>query len=476
MHRSRNLLIGLLVSALAVGLARPARAELDPEVVKQAIDRAVRALKRMQKENGTWPSYNQFDTTSLCTLALLNAGVSPRDDHVRRALAHIRKGQPTWTYTVALETMVLCLAEPEKDLEAIRRNALWLASVQVTEGERKGMWGYPRSAGDNSNTQFALLGLYEAERTLQRYGVEPQVPPRTWQLALAHWKNSQNGDGSWGYDHGDSGTGSMTAAGIASLIIASDRLSQGAARMEGNQVKCCGGSEDDHHLQAALDWMGRNFSTDRNPGAGRNFLYYLYAVERVGRLSAQRFFINRRDDLKYDWYREGAEQLVTRGMDLNTGTWTGDGFGENVPHVATSFALLFLAKGRRPVLLGKLQYGPPRSEAWNRHPHAAANLTHYVETQWKRDLTWQVIDSAAATADDYQQTPVLYLSGDEALDLLGDGGKVKALREYLDRGGFLFAEACCQDPRAFDQTFRQFIDQQVYPETGVSPAAVATRS
>ena len=57
---------------------------------------------------------------------------------------------------------------------------------------------------------------------------------------------------------------------------------------------------------------GNNFSVHKNPGPGSlgNWhLYYLYAVERVGRMTSHRFF-NSRDFKRYDWYRMGAEQLV----------------------------------------------------------------------------------------------------------------------------------------------------------------------
>ena len=64
------------------------------------------------------------------------------------------------------------------------------------------------------------------------------------------------------------------------------------------------------------------------------------------------------------------------------------------------------------MLVAKLKHGP--ADDWNHHRSDLANLTRYVETQWKRDLTWQVIDPAAASVDDLLQAPVLFLSGSEA--------------------------------------------------------------
>jgi hypothetical protein len=42
------------------------------------------------------------------------------------------------------------------------------------------------------------------------------------------------------------------------------------------------------------------------------------------------------------------------------------------PIVATSFALLFLAKGRRPVIVAKSSHDP--ASDWNRHGHYIAHL------------------------------------------------------------------------------------------------------
>ncbi len=112
-------------------------------------------------------------------------------------------------------------------------------------------------------------------------------------------------------------------------------------------------------------------------------LYYLYGLERVGRLTNQRFIG------RHDWYREGAEYLVSK-QDRLSGFWKGVGLAEDNPHIGTSFALLFLSKGRRPVLAAKLKHEPLAD--WNQHRNDLGNLTGYVEKVWKRDLTWQIID------------------------------------------------------------------------------------
>jgi len=440
-------------------VADDAPVEITAAQVQTAIEKGVAYLKSTQNQNGSWEDYTSFSggVTCLCTLALLNAGVSVDDEQMRRALDYIRGLPPDKTYVVSLQTMVLCLAEPKKDLLLIRRNAQWLEQQQNPNGS----WTYMQGlgSGDPSNSQFALLALYEAER------VGVHVADRTWSSALQYWLRQQNPDGSWAYEPvpGAPGRGSMTCAGISSVFIASGRLSAGDAEVTADGLKCCGQHLNNPAVKAMEDglvWLGNNFSVQQNPGP-RNLsiwnLYYLYAVERVGRMTSHRFFENRGTGQHYDWYRMGAEYLIAK-QDALSGYWKGEGHAEGDPHIATSFALLFLAKGRRPVLIAKARYGD--GDDWARHRADLANLTAYVETKWKADfplgLSWQIVDLADASVEDLLQTPVLYISGSKNPDLLDQAQK---LREYIDRGGFIFAEACCSDSAGFDAGFRELMDK-----------------
>lgn len=444
---------------------RPAAAEITAQDVRRSIESGVEYLKKQQgKTNGSWPDHQgqPGGLTALCTLALLNSGVPVEDPSVQRALGYLRKlGNPEMTYATALQTMVFCLAEPEKDRLLIRRNAKWLEGTQLSSGERKGAWGYAgnQGKGDNSNTQFAMLGLYEAEQV----GVE--VSDQTWRLALNYWRDCQKPDGSWGYFKGYPSSGSMTCAGISSVVIASGQLGQESARVEGESVLCCGARIEGSDVERALTWLGNKFSVTSNPSAlsGRDggvsgtwLLYYLYGVERVGRLTGRRFIG------RHDWYREGAEMLVHKQDDLS-GYWRGVGHGENNPLVATSLALLFLSKGRRPVVVSKLKHGS--GDDWDHHPQGIQQLTQYTQRAWQRELTWQTIDSQAATVEDLLETPVLFLSGRRALELSDQ--QRETLREYVQQGGFIFAEAgdghgC--DGKAFDRAFRELM-ADLFPDT-----------
>ena len=428
------------------------------EKVVAAIERGVAFLKREQGQQGTWSELIGFEggMTSLCTLAMLNAGVPPTDPSVQRALRYLREDlRADKTYVVSLQTMVLAAAEPHRDLLRIQENVRWLERAQVKNGDFAGAWGYTQQDqnGDNSNAQFAVLALHEAER------VSATVNPLVWQRAHDYWLRAQNDDGSWGYKPGVSGTGSMTCAGIGALVITSGKVAAGDASVEGGQVQCCGAAqdEDQNALDRALVWLGRNFSVKGNPVPEINRVwerwhyYYLYGVERVGRLTGRRFIG------EHDWYRAGADYLVLDSKPQFQEFWEGK-VPEDNRQMATSMALLFLSKGRRPVVMAKAKH-PPDND-WNNHRNDLANIVAYTERAWELDLTWQIYDVAAAEASDLLQSPVLFVSGSRPPEFRGQAEK---LREYIDRGGMIFAEATCPEDAGFQEGLFELIGE-VFPE------------
>ena len=455
MTRCRLLLwLGVIAAVISMGNAS-APGQVTAEQVRESIRRGVQYLKGQQDaRTGGWPDVHQQPggLTALCVLALVNAGEPLDDPVVRAGLDYLRQlGNPQKVYATSLQTMALAAAEPKQDKLLIRRNAEWLESAQVSFGAASGGWTYTAGGGrgspDQSNSQFAILALHEAERA----GVF--VSRKTWERAAEYWHNMQRQDGSWGY-RSLPGTGSMTCAGLSSLIICAKNLLKGDAWVNNGQVICCGRQEPVEALERGFAWLGRNFSVRSNPAAGNKnnltwYHYYMYGLERVGRLGGQRFIGD------HDWYREGVEALLEQ-QDQLRGSWS-----SRMGHAAieTSMALLFLSKGRRPVLVSKLQH--TTTDDWNHHRSDLAHLTPFVEKVWDRDLTWQVINFDQATVADLLQTPVLFISAKQQMPVTD--AKKKMLQDYVNQGGFLFVESCC-DGRAFDQQFRALM-AELFPDS-----------
>ena len=156
-----------------------------------------------------------------------------------RALDYLRSfDKPQMTYSVALRTMVFCLAEPKKD------HAADPPECEMAGGDadhrrdvtaaRKGTWAYSAREGKGITRTRSLRCWHSTKRNAWEWRFLP---------ARGGWPTSTGSrrsepDGSWGYQPGeDRRSGSMTCAGICSLVITSGRLSSGRARVVGEQCR-----------------------------------------------------------------------------------------------------------------------------------------------------------------------------------------------------------------------------------------------
>jgi hypothetical protein len=425
---------------------------LTAEVVGDAIQLGAQRLIGTQLSSGAWPDQPRYDNglTPLCALALLHAGCDEQTPALALAMKWLRKFVPFSTYAASLQTMVFCACDPERDRAKIMRNVAWIEGRQHQDGKERGMWAMS-SAGssdhtDNSMCHMAILALHEAER--QGVGVSPRV----WTKAEQHWRDTQNEDGSWGWGPGYPGSGSMTCAGVAALTLAADAIGTADSVVAGYSVIGCRLPKADEVIERAIEWLGKNFATSQNPGTKFWTSYYLYALERAGRITGRRFIG------EHDWFREGARVLVD--SQEASGAWPSDLEFEDVAdkNVSTCFSLMFLAKGRWPVVVAHLRRQP--LDDWNRHRRGLANLLAHLEHEWGNNLTHQVVDIGKASVEDLLESPVLFINGRDALDLAPF--EVKRLRQYLDRGGFLFIERCCAG-EGFEAGVRAVI-RDLFPE------------
>ena len=460
-------------------------ADLSGTAVKEAIERGKKYLASQQAANGSWSNGNDAWTvgvTSLVLLALINSGMTPQDVPVNRGLRYLRAlkanepNEHPETYQVALVIMALSAAKDgATDRVRISQLAQRLESGQVTRGN-PGAWGYGLGGGgdlvggDSSNTQFAILGLREAVEA------GAVVSRETWQRNRDYWLRGQSDiDGGWSYtsDKNGGSYGSMTVAGVSSLAICEQMLRTDTGVAPDGTPPCCAAPVIDKELERGLKWLADHFSAGHNPGGPHlNVLYYLYGVERAGRLSGQRFFG------EHDWYREGAAYLVAM-QNAVTGRWPGAGHGENDERgiVATSYSLLFLSKGLAPVLVNKLKYGPRDrlrplevvGDDWNRHRRDVRNLTEHISglPKWPKLLTSQEVDLARAVKSDgvnsLLQAPVLFITGKERPQFAPE--ELKLLKEYLQEGGFIFATPTCQSAE-FEAGLREVLTQILPPGEG----------
>jgi hypothetical protein len=443
--------------------------------VQRAIKSGIELLREKENGTGSWETQEQGSGnfpggyTSLAMLALLNAGVKPSDPIIDRSLKYLRTVEPEYTYVVALQTMVFAELGRNEDRERIERNVKWLIDKRLMDGKICRGWNYGKHSSmipDNSNTQYALLGLHAGHEA----GIA--IDPSVWQSIRDMYTTFQLLDGSWPYQNQNQGDHrlTMTTAGLCGLLIAGMELNKGreVLRPDGSAANC-GVYEANLQLAKAIRWIGdsNNFRPYRSGNSwrtlpGENY-YNLYGIERAGRLSGLRFFGD------FDWYREGCEYLVERQGE-NGGWADQERIIRGSEIVPTAFALLFLAKGRTPVLISKLAFG--QTDDWNNDRNDARNLAAYASKNVFRHLPlgWQVFDTRRvdATTNDailelvgqLLQSPIAYFDGHEAPEF--SDVQEKMLKEYIEQGGFILAEACC-GRKNFDEGFRKLM-KRLFPD------------
>lgn len=116
----------------------PARG-VDQVKVNKAIDDGVAALKRMQREDGTWP-YPKIGATALAGLTLLECHVPKTSTAVQRAAEVIREKSITMThtYSIALSILFLDRLGNPRDVPLIESLTVRLLAGQNAEGG----WSY----------------------------------------------------------------------------------------------------------------------------------------------------------------------------------------------------------------------------------------------------------------------------------------------------------------------------------------------
>ena len=345
-------------------VAEPPKKEPLVEQVRRAIDRGIGYLRGAEDGKGHLEAerYSSVPggSTSLAMLALLSAGVRADDPLMQRCLKYQRGLKLEKTYQVGLQTAVFALAGQGEDRDRIQRNVDWLLEAEFRDRDNRKLqgWGYSNRLypADNSNSEYALLGLHEG------FVAGAKMKPEAWQEILDFYAASQK-NGGWSYRRvpdyrrrgaedfrfqennlGGENTLNMTTAGLCGLFLASRNLDAALATQPRERDSKDRGRRQQEHIEEALKWLDHKMPRDADAiGRMQNRYYFLCNVERAGRLSEQRLLGG------VDWYILGCEYLIKQQR--ADGSWIGD-LTEADPLVATSFALLFLVKGRTPVLLG----------------------------------------------------------------------------------------------------------------------------
>jgi ferric-dicitrate binding protein FerR (iron transport regulator) len=357
-------------------------AAVDQAKVDAAIARGVEFLRGAKAPSAAKKS------DELILLTLLHAGVPASDPMFKRLLDGMLEAPLEKTYNVSLQAMILEELDRAKYQGRLQKCGQFLVDNQCKNGQ----WSYgtpsvfadnlpvptdaskpevasgggrvrdfsapkekPKvtrklpvkktregpASGDNSNSQYAALGL----RACFDAGIE--IPRDVVALAKDWWVKCQakeegadNGYGAtrgWGYqkvtkddddDDKDGTLGSMTAGGVGSVVICDYMLGMDWKK--------------DKTALAGLNWLASHFTVTDNPGGKpwRHY-YYLYGLERAGILYGV-------DKIgTHLWYPEGARYLLEAQQP--GGSWKLEQQGRTNPVWDTCFAVLFLKRATKPI-------------------------------------------------------------------------------------------------------------------------------
>jgi hypothetical protein len=240
------------------------------------------------------------------------------------------------------------------------------------------------------------------------------------------WRDQQSSEGGWDYGPISGDTPAMTIAGVASLFIVGDYL-------HAEEDVACVGNALDPWIDKGIGWINKHYGR-----IGSN-AYAMYGIERIGAASGYKHFA------EHDWYADLARRLLNSQTEQGA-FWCVEYPGSG-PVDCTSFGLLFLTRGRAPVMMNKLDYhqlavpgAVPEPANWNERSRDVASLTAYCGRQAETFLQWQIVN-LKASPEDLHDAPVLYMSGN--LELKLDADDAAKLKRFVEEGGMILGNADC---------------------------------
>lgn len=363
--------------------AQTATATLKQDI-QQAITRGLDFLKAQQdKDGGFWLTQEDPALSALVLSALVqDPARAAAENEIKRGydflLRNVKPDGGIYTkarmnYNTAIALMALVLRALPED-EAVIRAARRFVAHQQNDVDAPGKTDNPFDGGigygdskpgasahaDLSNTSFALEALHYSKKLFQDSGkpVEKQ-DDLNFDAAIQFISRCQNRQGSndqsWAGDdknniggfaytpvpQPDKGKkkdgptpmryyGSISYAGMLSFIYA-------------------GLTPTDPRVQAALQWLGDNYTVDENPGMGAEGIYYYYhtmakALATVGITTLKTKSGN------VDWTRTLGRKLIS--LQTSDGSWANTASGrwmESSPVLVTAYTVLALEHVHRAI-------------------------------------------------------------------------------------------------------------------------------
>lgn len=369
MSRFVTAMAAVVVPIFFTAIAPASRA--DEATRRRTVDAGIEYLRqRGQAEDGSFSSQSGSAVTALCISAILeNRPQAISDPVVVRALRYLESNvrEDGGVYTigskhrnyetcVAVQTFKAANRDGRYD-QTLKKAEAFLKGLQWDEGEgidpsdtAYGGAGYgSHERPDLSNTAFFIEALKELGNGPEDEAIQKAVVfvSRTQNLESSYNDTefaAKENDGGFYYTPAAGGQsqagqtpsgglrsyGSMTYAGLKSMIYA-------------------GVDKDDPRVQAAMDFLRKNYSLESNPGMGQAGLYYYYHTFAKALDAADVDIFVDAAGVEHDWQNELIATLAAEQGD--DGSWLNDEnqrWLEGDPQLVTAYALLALAHCEQP--------------------------------------------------------------------------------------------------------------------------------
>lgn len=333
---------------------------------RQAVQRGLEFLRtKGQAEDGTFSARMGLGLTAMAVTAALRNGLRPDDPMVAKGLAALEtfvkpdggiygNGRiKNYETCVAILTFTLAnqdgkydvvLANAEKFVRGLQYGAQgdkaqsdpWYGGVGYGGPERPDLSNTSHlidslvaldNASDDQAIQRALVFVSRCQNLDAKYnatkfaalvndgGFYYVIPTESDDPSIAERYTANGGLRSYG---------SMSYAGFKSLVYA-------------------GLTKEDPRVKAVLDWIGKHYTVEENPGVGDAGLYHYYHTFAAALHAAKLAEVVDAESASHDWRADVVAELAKRQNE--DGSWTNADrqWFENDPNLATSFALIALS-------------------------------------------------------------------------------------------------------------------------------------
>ena len=438
---------GLLALLLAVGSllvctsVHAQGGQLTDKQVDTAIEQIKNFLYKAQADDGGWygayhagpqepEAKNNWGPTAMGALALIVAGESPQNPKIKKALKKLAEVEIVGVYALSMRAHVWSYLPQDIFGKLLQKDA----DLMLRSSYDKSRFNYPvakegesfqqKNGGriDNSTTQYGVLALWQADKR----GLP--VPDGFWADAVENFLGLQSDvDGGWAYSGNRNTTQSMTLAGLTVMFVAQQELFRDQSKANPKVTAS---------IEKGLEYLNKHFNVGAGVHGGSSYMWYGY--ERVGLASGIKYFNGK------DWFQEIAKKIVAKKGN----------YGNQI-HTA-AFDLMFLARGRVPVWINKLQIP---GTAWNNRPNDVYFLNRFISEYREHEVNWQVV-GVESNPKEWMAAPLMWISSDGAIEWTDE--QVSKIKQYIDLGGTVLV-----NPEDRSSSFRASIEdlaEKMYPE------------